>query len=56
LSLEQIDKLFTGDKILLHWDHSMGVPGEAPEKSDVAVVETAEKTEHSDDASAPNTG
>ncbi|KAF5245066.1 hypothetical protein FAUST_1956 [Fusarium austroamericanum] len=33
LSLEQIDKLFTGPKILLHWDHSMGVPGEASEKS-----------------------
>jgi hypothetical protein len=28
LSLEQIDKLFTGDKILLHWRASMGVPGE----------------------------
>lgn len=34
LSLEQIDKLFTGDKIMLHWDRSMGVPGEAPEKAD----------------------
>lgn len=33
LSLEQIDKLFTGGKIMLHWDHSMGVPGEALEKS-----------------------
>ncbi|RGP70886.1 putative sugar transporter [Fusarium longipes] len=33
LSLEQIDKLFTGSKVLLHWDHSMGVPGEASEKS-----------------------
>ncbi|KAI3571606.1 general substrate transporter, partial [Fusarium oxysporum f. sp. albedinis] len=32
LSLEQIDKLFTGSKVLLHWDHSMGVPGEASEK------------------------
>lgn len=32
LSLEQIDKLFTGDKIMLHWDPKMGVPGEAPEK------------------------
>ena len=34
LSLEQIDKLFTGDKILLRWGPAMGVPGEAPEKSD----------------------
>ncbi|KAM0201814.1 hypothetical protein ACHAPI_001867 [Fusarium lateritium] len=33
LSLEQIDKLFTGPKILLHWDHSMGVPGEASENT-----------------------
>lgn len=32
LSLEQIDKLFTGPKVLLHWDNSMGIPGEAPEK------------------------
>lgn len=24
LSLEQIDKLFTGEKIMLHWDSSMG--------------------------------
>lgn len=30
LSLEQIDKLFTGDKIMLKWDNKMGVPGEAP--------------------------
>lgn len=36
LSLEQIDKLFTGDKILLRWDPAMGVPGEAPEKTDCA--------------------
>ncbi|KAG9254502.1 general substrate transporter [Emericellopsis atlantica] len=33
LSLEQIDKLFTGPKILLHWDKSMGIPGEAPSKT-----------------------
>ncbi|KAF4976986.1 hypothetical protein FZEAL_6424 [Fusarium zealandicum] len=33
LSLEQIDKLFTGSKIMLHWDRSMGVPGESPEKN-----------------------
>ncbi len=34
LSLEQIDKLFTGDKILLKWSSSMGAPGEAPSKID----------------------
>lgn len=33
LSLEQIDKLFTGEKIMLHWDHSMGVPGEVSGKN-----------------------
>lgn len=27
LSLEQIDKLFTGEKILLHWKSSMGEKG-----------------------------
>ncbi|KAF5022477.1 hypothetical protein F66182_5449 [Fusarium sp. NRRL 66182] len=48
LSLEQIDKLFTGSKILLHWDHSMGVPGEAPEKTlsgETADVRHDEKVE-----------
>ncbi|KAM5354457.1 hypothetical protein ACJ41O_001106 [Fusarium nematophilum] len=47
LSLEQIDKLFTGDRIMLHWDRSMGVPGEAPEKNsdgETAGVEHEEKT------------
>ncbi|KAK3179146.1 hypothetical protein K4F52_009392 [Lecanicillium sp. MT-2017a] len=34
LSLEQIDRLFTGDKIMLKWDPSMGTPGEAPEKGE----------------------
>jgi MFS family permease len=28
LTLEQIDRLFTGEKVLLHWRSSMGVPGE----------------------------
>ncbi|KAK7403002.1 hypothetical protein QQX98_011243 [Neonectria punicea] len=47
LSLEQIDKLFTGDKIKLHWDNSMGIPGDAPVKdSDIenVGVEHEEKT------------
>lgn len=34
LSLEQIDKLFTGEKIMLRWDPQMGVPGEAPDTRD----------------------
>lgn len=29
LTLEQIDKLFTGDKVLLHWRDSMGEKGAA---------------------------
>ncbi|KAL4732285.1 hypothetical protein ACLX1H_001296 [Fusarium chlamydosporum] len=48
LSLEQIDKLFTGSKVLLHWDHSMGVPGEASEKiagSETGKVVHDEKSE-----------
>lgn len=48
LSLEQIDKLFTGSKVLLHWDHSMGVPGEASEKSsgsETGMVVHDEKSE-----------
>ncbi|KAF4494592.1 sugar transporter [Fusarium agapanthi] len=48
LSLEQIDKLFTGPKVLLHWDHRMGVPGEASEKSaggETGETESNEKLE-----------
>ena len=33
LSLEQIDKLFTGEKVRLHWHPSMGIPGEATQNS-----------------------
>lgn len=45
LSLEQIDKLFTGDKIKLHWDNSMGIPGEAPAKESDAETAGAEHEE-----------
>lgn len=45
LSLEQIDKLFTGEKILLHWDHSMGVPGESPSKEEGAEAGKVEQHE-----------
>lgn len=47
LSLEQIDKLFTGEKVMLRWDPAMGVPGEAPETKDESVDETA-GAEHSE--------
>ncbi|KAK4152585.1 general substrate transporter [Chaetomidium leptoderma] len=33
LSLEQIDKLFTGDKVMLHWTQSMGSIGDAANRS-----------------------
>jgi hypothetical protein len=33
LSLEQIDKLFTGDKVMLHWTQSMGSVGDAVNRS-----------------------
>lgn len=42
LSLEQIDKLFTGDKVLLHWKSSMDVD-EVP--IDDLRAAFAEKTE-----------
>ncbi len=33
LSLEQIDKLFTGDKVMLHWTPSMGSVGDPVDHS-----------------------
>ncbi|KAL2131425.1 hypothetical protein VTI74DRAFT_5136 [Chaetomium olivicolor] len=33
LSLEQIDRLFTGEKVMLHWDSSMGFVGDAANRS-----------------------
>lgn len=46
LSLEQIDRLFTGDKIMLHWDAGMGVPGGVEGKEeDLEVVEHEGKGE-----------
>ena len=46
LSLEQIDKLFSGRKIMLRWDPAMGVPGEAPQKTDCG--DESGGTEHSE--------
>ncbi|KAI4591524.1 hypothetical protein KJ359_013246 [Pestalotiopsis sp. 9143b] len=47
LSLEQIDKLFTGEKVLLHWKPSMGeVSGNTSSKRTVEQVEkTTEQVE-----------
>lgn len=47
LSLEQIDKLFTGEKVMLRWDPAMGMPGEAPEMKEGSVDETG-GAEHSE--------
>ncbi|KAM0273881.1 hypothetical protein ACHAQH_008176 [Verticillium albo-atrum] len=44
LTLGQIDRLFTGDKVLLHWKSSMGVPRET------------EVSDHDKDSEAGATG
>lgn len=43
LTLEQIDKLFTGDKIMLHWTPSMGEIGEMGEIKEGVVEQRLEK-------------
>ncbi|KAH6684041.1 general substrate transporter [Halenospora varia] len=52
LSLEQIDKLFTGDKIMLHWKSSMGEPGLYAEddksSGEVGKSEAEERVEKSE--------
>lgn len=48
LSLEHIDKLFTGEKVALHWKSSMGKGGDggnvgdASKESDAQMIETSE--------------
>lgn len=54
LSLEQIDKLFTGEKVLLRWDPAMGIPGEAPEKTDCG--DEAGAAEHTETPVEAKTG
>ncbi|PSN62398.1 general substrate transporter [Corynespora cassiicola Philippines] len=44
LSLEHIDKLFTGEKVMLHWKSSMGEPGNEADmgkESETHMIETA---------------
>ncbi|ETS79304.1 hypothetical protein PFICI_09157 [Pestalotiopsis fici W106-1] len=50
LSLEQIDKLFTGEKVLLHWQPSMGEVGTGNTGSKRAVeqVEKSEQVENTE--------
>ncbi|KAI7789043.1 sugar transporter stl1 [Diaporthe eres] len=43
LTLEQIDKLFTGDKVMLHWTSSMGQIGDVGEIKDGVVEQHLEK-------------
>ncbi|KAG6366713.1 hypothetical protein INS49_000892 [Diaporthe citri] len=43
LTLEQIDKLFTGDKVMLHWTPSMGQIGDVGEIKDGVVEQHLEK-------------
>lgn len=43
LTLEQIDKLFTGDKVMLHWTPSMGEIGDVGEVKDGVTEQHLEK-------------
>lgn len=43
LTLEQIDKLFTGDKVMLHWTPSMGEIGDVGEVKGGVVEQHLEK-------------
>lgn len=43
LTLEQIDKLFTGDKVMLHWTPSMGEIGDVGEVKNGVVEQHLEK-------------
>jgi hypothetical protein len=52
LSLEQIDKLFTGDKVMLHWTSSMGTVGDAATRSE--MHERASKSDESEKAKVEN--
>lgn len=45
LSLEQIDKLFTGEKVMLHWHPSMGsLSDETPKSNTLLSRDDLEKT------------
>lgn len=55
LSLEQIDKLFTGGKVMLKWYNKMGIPGEAPTDLKIAERESG-MVEHSEEPVETKTG
>ncbi|KAH6853133.1 sugar transporter STL1 [Chaetomium sp. MPI-CAGE-AT-0009] len=52
LSLEQIDKLFTGDKVMLHWTQSMGSIGDAVNRSGVHGLHSSSADAGNDDEKA----
>jgi hypothetical protein len=55
LSLEQIDKLFTGEKVMLHWTSSMGSVGDAANRSGLHKRHLNAGDEASDKAKVENT-
>lgn len=47
LTLEQIDRLFTGDKVQLHWHPSMGLVGDGTDRVDEKGAESgAQQVQH----------
>jgi hypothetical protein len=45
LTLEQIDLLFTGEKVLLHWDKSLGVAGDTEHRLQEKDAEAVQHVE-----------
>ncbi|KAL4886907.1 hypothetical protein BJY04DRAFT_204555 [Aspergillus karnatakaensis] len=63
LTLEQIDRLFTGEKVLLHWDSSMGVAGDTEHRlaeskaggdAEILTVEPSRRKDSKDSSSNAN--
>lgn len=45
LTLEQIDRLFTGEKVQLHWDSSMGIAGDVDTRVGNATTKDLENVQ-----------
>jgi hypothetical protein len=45
LTLEQIDRLFTGDKVQLYWDSSMGIAGDVDTRVGNATTKDLENVQ-----------
>lgn len=54
LSLEQIDRLFTGEKVMLHWTPSMGSVGDAANRSGMQQGSTSSGEKGSDNVQVEN--